>query len=297
MCLSGRPEQYISPLQAIHYGLVIFGFNQRQLRQSQEALQEAFINIYGSHPIAVAEIWKQLAKVDPRRDMRRYFMCLYWLRHYPSGKLINSTFGNMCDDYTREYCWYYTKCIQLLSPLVIGLTIEDMGDDLYFFATVDGVHFTIYEPPHPTKPFDKRYCSYKDKRAGYAYQIVLSTKDNRLLAIHGPFEAGTNDGVIYDKTLAGKLPPGKVMIGDKAYRNKQGCSAPNAHFDSKQLNQFKRRARARHETFNGRLKNFKIMKECFRSTQDKRFKHRCAFEACCVIVSFQIKTTNPLMQT
>ena len=54
---------------------------------------------------------------------------------------------------------------------------------------------------------------------------------------------------------------------------------------------FKRRARARHETFNGRLKNFKILAERFRHGVPK---HKAVFEAICVIVQYDMENGHPM---
>ena len=67
-------------------------------------------------------------------------------------------------------------------------------------------------------------------------------------------------------------------------------SLPNT-FDAKTLNNFKSRARLRHETFNGRLKSFAILSETFRHGFDK---HKFVFEAIAVTVQYQIENGSPL---
>ena len=61
--------------------------------------------------------------------------------------------------------------------------------------------------------------------------------------------------------------------------------------DSKQLRKFKRRAGARQETINARLKSFKCMSEKFRHTPNK---HGLFFDAVIVILQFQMENGSPL---
>jgi hypothetical protein len=66
--------------------------------------------------------------------------------------------------------------------------------------------------------------------------------------------------------------PGKTLIGDSAFRGVQpdeiGMLAPPNSLDPTEFANFKSRARCRHETFNGRMKFFKILSECF--TADRK---------------------------
>jgi hypothetical protein len=57
---------------------------------------------------------------------------------------------------------------------------------------------------------------------------------------------------------------------------------------------FKSRARARHESFNGRLKFFDILQNTFRHGEAR---HKIAFEAVCVIVQYQMDNGSPLFDT
>jgi hypothetical protein len=46
-----------------------------------------------------------------------------------------------------------------------------------------------------------------------------------------------------------------------------------------------------HETFNGRLKNFSVLAEKFSHGHEK---HKCIFEAVCVITQYEIENGHPL---
>jgi hypothetical protein len=64
-----------------------------------------------------------------------------------------------------------------------------------------------------------------------------------------------------------------------AYRGNPKLAKPDA-LESKELNNFKSRARLRQETFNGRLKKFGALEQTFKHGVAK---HKLAFEAICVI--------------
>ena len=87
------------------------------------------------------------------------------------------------------------------------------------------------------------------------------------------------------------IPPGKLLIADRGYAGDDQLSTPN-DFDSIETSAFKRRARARQESFNGRVKEFRILSECFRSDVGL---HRIVFEAVSVIVQFSMENGRPLM--
>lgn len=89
------------------------------------------------------------------------------------------------------------------------------------------------------------------------------------------------------------IPDGFKIIGDNAYRGvPEKFSAPNPH-DTKNVASFKGRARARHETFNKRIKDYQIINQQFRN---KLAKHKIAFEAVCVLVQYNIENGNGLFE-
>ena len=81
------------------------------------------------------------------------------------------------------------------------------------------------------------------------------------------------------------IPAGKKVIADQGYNGEPQLISTRNILDSQLIREFKSRARARHETFNGRLKTFSVLKNFFRQTLDK---HGPIFEAICVIVQFQL---------
>jgi hypothetical protein len=76
--------------------------------------------------------------------------------------------------------------------------------------------------------------------------------------MNGPFMASRHDITIYQ--LAGlkvKISSGHRVFADNGYKGRAlAVSTPNSR-DPNVLCKFKSRARARHESFNGHIKNFK----------------------------------------
>ena len=95
--------------------------------------------------------------------------------------------------------------------------------------------------------------------------------------------------------LQAMIPNGHYIIGDNGYAGEPLIkSTPNAHDASVLLRKFKSRARARHESFNGRLETIKCLEE--RNCHSLKY-HQRVFEATCVICQYQIVNGSPLFDT
>ena len=160
-----------------------------------------------------------------------------------------------------------------------------------FLYSVDSTHCRIEEPRSIP---DKKWFSHKFNKPALSYEIALHLFKNKAAWINGPFQAGEHDLTIYRKEggLKTKIPRDKLLIGDRGYTGDDQISAPN-DLDSDEVKLFKRRARARQESFNSRIKEFRVLSETFRN--DYR-KHQILFEAVCVIVQFSMENSRPLME-
>jgi hypothetical protein len=109
---------------------------------------------------------------------------------------------------------------------------------------------------------------------------------------------GKHDITIFREGLKGKIREGKKAIVDRGYgrgyaanrRDERMLSQPNG-IDSKELNNFKSRARLRQETFNGRLKKYLALESTFRHGMAK---HKLVFEALCVTVQYHMNNGSHL---
>ena len=139
-----------------------------------------------------------------------------------------------------------------------------------FIFSVDGTHCRINEPMHDRYSQDARYFSHKTHSAGLSYELGVSLYSNQLVWMNGPFPAGRSDMQIFRNNLLERIPVGKSVIADGGYRGKpQVVSVPN-NYDDPDLRKFKRRARCRQETFNARLKNFRVLDNRFCQQHQKQ---------------------------
>jgi hypothetical protein len=92
--------------------------------------------------------------------------------------------------------------------------------------------------------------------------------------------------------LKSKIPANKRLIGDSGYPKEPQISRHNM-FDSPMVRIFKKRARARHEAFNGRIKNFSVLDQRFRHGVAK---HKACFEAVCVMVQYDMENGHPMFE-
>jgi hypothetical protein len=167
----------------------------------------------------------------------------------------------------------------------------DDDDNPTSIITVDGVHCRVNEPKHPTLSKNPQYYSHKFNQAGVDYELGLSVFENCLVWMNGPFPAAESDIRVLRKGLKDKIPAGKKIIADKGYRGEKAIiNTPNSQ-DHPEVRKFQSRARARHESFNGRLKNFRSLDVRFRHGVEK---HKIVFEAICVICQYQMENGSPL---
>lgn len=257
-----------------------------------------------------------------------FLMALSYARGYGIETRVMGAFGFSCATTFRNHVWTYLSAIQglkakkvcnlimpnlLLVPHVILIasgfafwavqssTIQIVwcfdenpqlqDDEAKLFATIDGIHCRIQEPR--TDNPGSHWFSHKSNGPGVTYELVIHTKKQQLMWIKGPKPAATKDLTMAREPngILEKIPDGKKIIGDKAYRGEPDkISAPNLH-DCLMASTYKGRARSRHETFNKRIKDFQIINQRFRN---KLSKHQIAFEAVCVLVQYDIETDNPL---
>ena len=205
----------------------------------------------------------------------------------------------MCKDYLcGKRLWTWIERIAWLAKKKIVWDPElDLDHTEIFGISADGVDFKMWERQHPEFPYDTKAMSHKFKSCGAKYLIALSVHRPQCVFIEGPFRGGKGDLDIFRESgLMQKLKEsGKIAILDRGYRTKYAhekkhFSLPD-YMDSKELNNFKSRARLRQETFNGRLKFFKALSGTFENGFEK---HGIALRAVAVIVQYQMDNGSPI---
>jgi hypothetical protein len=150
---------------------------------------------------------------------------------------------------------------------------------------VDGTDVEIWEPT----PFSKSWFSHKFKSAGLRYEVGVCIQTGDIVWVNGPFKCGRwNDLSIFRNDLKLLLLPREQVEADGGYRGDTKTRTPamaNTWAEYKK----KKAARARHETINGRLKNFGILQQTFRHPLNK---HRHVFMAVAVLTQLTIDRGN-----
>ena len=175
---------------------------------------------------------------------------------------------------------------------------EDVGKTCK--VTVDTTDCPIEEPSGNgvTKsgrwlPFDPKWHSHKFHGAGLRYELAINIQNGYIVWMNGPFPCGQfNDIKIFKQGLQKRLLEGEKVEADGIYRNVDGVRA-KGDFVSFSDKRAKARARARHETCNGRLKSFGCLKNKWRHPL---CKHKHVFASIAVIVQLSIESGEPLFQ-
>jgi hypothetical protein len=309
---------FLSPKQVLIYGLELLGVRYSRWSESTRILE--FHRHYGSSPLDVADIWYDLTigahlpkelKLHTEKNEKgfnRYMMALFWLWAYPkNSSMFASRFKCSERNCRGEPVWKWVRRIAAMKAKKIRWEyVEDASHLEIFSISDDGTDFKLNEWKHPTLPRDNSGCSHKIKHAAAKYEVVLAVQRAKCVHIAGPFKGGTHDLEMFrqgglknkltrlNRTLDG-VRRVKLCLADRGYKSKEEdenylFSLPNGS-DSKELNNMKSRGRLRHETFNGRLKNFNCLSETFRHGFDK---HKFVFEAVVVIVQYQMDNGSPI---
>jgi len=284
--------------QVLQTGLKCAGHNEsRQKKQNAGENKKRFQEDYGVSPGSVASLLEELKTTNIpgasiiKPNLIHLLMTLDWLTSYDTEGRLAGRY-QVTPKTFRKWNWTYVRAIAALKAAkIIWPWSDDGSDGPDFIVSIDGTHCPINEPR--TDPSAK-WCSHKFKGAGLAYELAVSVHESKLVWINGPFPAGEPDLVIYRKEggLRDKMPPGKKAIADRGHCGEDqpqlACRNP---FDCDAVKEFKSRASARHESFNGRIKNFNVLEQRFR---DHRDKHKQAFEAVCVLLQIEMDNGHPL---
>lgn len=135
--------------------------------------------------------------------------------------------------------------------------------------------------PRPLNPI---WYSKKFNKAALRYEIAICIFTGAIVSYTGPFNAGSwNDLKIFRYKLKRMLSYGEKVVADRGYPGEPKVITPYSAKSDKHL-ELMNRARARHETINGRLKTWKCLANRYRHAAKK---HHICFRA--VVTIEQIK--------
>lgn len=294
----------LSNIEFLGMGLNISGFSSKRIDSTRELTSiERFKDSYYACPQTVNDLFRDIQnpalvgnKHIANPQPSHLLLALRLLKKYPS-KHEMAGFGGCTEKTALARAWRYVEAIHALKELKIKWIFDDV--DAYpemFVASVDGVHCQIWEP---RKVPSSKWYSKKFNKAGLTYEVGVAIYHNKIVWINGPFPAGENDKKVFDKPggLASRLKEGQRVIGDEGYRGSPDKVSTRNTFDSPEVKDYKRRVKARHETVNSRLKAFAILNQRFRTTGNSRLtKHKAAFEACSVIIQYELDNGSSLFK-
>ena len=285
-------------------------------RETQQAMKhncilKEFRAHYGGLPVDLAQIWYDLqttavpgvALNDEEKSSKSFKMFMaanFFLWSHPkNASMICSRFGFNKREIHSDSFWKWIYKMGALTQDKVQWD-DKFADDNYaiFIASMDGVDFNVWEKPNARYNIDKGLMSHKSKHGALRYLIALSVWESKCVFIDGPVKAGeVNDLAHFRNTLKQKMTqlPGKILIADGGYSTSQvdevGMIAVPNESDPTELHRFKARARQRHESFNGKLKHYKILQDTFRFDHNK---HGHVFRAVCVRVAYAMESGSPL---
>ena len=294
----------LDPVAVFKYGIRKAGhpvWVQDSLDKMTKLDGERFREAFGISPSTVATVFVDIQNIEimEEESMKNPKLCdmmmaLRWLRVYDKEK-NHAGFWNMCENSARTKTWKYVKAFQTLVKYNVKWVASDPENlpEEVFIASVDGVHCRISEIR--TNP-SKDICSYKDKHPGLVYELGIAVYKDSLVWINGPFPAGWSDLKVFRAGLKDAVPDGKRLIADQGYVGEPGICSTRNPLDTAAVKELKKRAKARHETFNKRLKSWDILSSRFRCTRDPIPKHKVVFEACCVLTQYDVEDNHPLFK-
>ena len=167
-----------------------------------------------------------------------------------------------------------------------------MGNDC--LLSVDGTDFRIQQKGVTKKGNAFGSHKYAGKSA-LRYELGIDILKGNLVWVEGPYPAGTwPDIKIFLNCLAGHLLPGERVEADNGYvGHPDKIKCPLNDCNRAENLAMQSAARSRHETFNGRLKNWGILERKFR--HDIR-QHGSIFYACAIITQLIIANGEPLFE-
>lgn len=125
--------------------------------------------------------------------------------------------------------------------------------------------------------FNKRFYSHKFNGNGLRYEVGVCIATGDIVWISGPFRCGMNDLSVSREggLLGGALKEGEMAEADLAYQGEKWYIKTPVGFHTRTQKEegMKLSAAARHETINGRLKIFEVLKN--------RYRHELTFHSSC----------------
>ena len=213
-----------------------------------------------------------------------------FLRCYEVDDVRSSRFSSINLDDLEDLTWLFVDRIAALR----GYKVKCPATwPVNLYASVDGTHMPTQEPRDKNLRRNPKNYSYKHNYAGLNYQIVLALWENQVLYANAGDPASTHDMAAIGQEFIHMVPQGGRVIADSGYTGKSDTEksifAVQNNLDSKEVKEFKGKAKSRQEAFNKRMKDYVCLKTKFRHGVRK---HRKCFLAVLVLCQYAIEDTS-----
>lgn len=168
--------------------------------------------------------------------------------------------------------------------------------------TVDGADFPIWEPRPYCKVGNAIWYSPKFKGAGLRYELGVCIQTGNIVWINGPYPCGWGPDIkIFNQMLRHLLLPFEKIMADQNYRFGLKCYTRcdvKKYLDRENNVKTEKymaisRALARHETINGRMKEFSILRKVYRCD---RANHFFVFSAIAALTQIEMIKERPVFE-
>lgn len=142
--------------------------------------------------------------------------------------------------------------------------------------------------------YAKPFFSHKFKKSALRYEVGVGIKSGDICWWWGPFEPGIwNDNMIFQSALVHELEEGERVETDAGYKASapEHVKCPGTVMSDLGNKEMSDRVRARHETVNKRLKQFKILSNPYRHAI---VDHQKVFAAIAVLTQLCFENGEPL---
>ena len=295
------PPYIISPLQMLRCGLRAINIDDiKQNRRFQKTNIGDFKSAFGKHPVHLCRVWRDLQTTNiqaahmeeeearSENGLRGFLIANNFLKVKTLNNVRAALFQGMDQQLCQTLQWIFVKRIAALLPQKI---VWPAHWNETFVATVDGTCTMMNEPAIRKDP--RNYCK-KFNMAGRNHEIALDVWSSRCIHAKMSDRGSVHNLTAFRQELQGKMPASKRIIADRGYisfsNNEHHVIAFPNPLDPPNLKKFKSDARARHENFNKRLKDYNVLVKEFEEGIEKQ---QYCFNAVIVLVQYAIEDTVP----
>lgn len=246
---------------------------------------------FNATPVICAILWDQICPMVnvPGATPTHFMWTLLFMNLYPTDGMIKTLTG--ADPKTfRKWVWKFMDAMSDMTPEVFQLARRFENRKGMCTISVDGVDFIIWEP----RPFNEKYYSKKSNGPGLRYEIAICIATGYVVWVNGPFPAATHDLTIFRQGLMHEIEIDERVLGDRGYNGEPDYIVTATRFINEGNMQLLRDyhvVRARHETFNRRMKVWNVLGHRFRNDLSR---HGIVFNAVAVIEQIKMEHGHPM---